>query len=118
MITLETIEDKFVTQITNELKNGHIIIICLDMQYVTFDKNGNSEYRIHKFYNGTIGHFLVVKGYKIVDGTVWMEVNDPWGMNLKYADGSYKGNNRYYRAGELSIATSKHNTNAIIIFSE
>ena len=39
-------------------------------------------------------------------------------MNLKYADGSYKGNNRYYRAGELSIATSKHNTNAIIIFSE
>lgn len=118
MITLETIEDKFVTQITNELKNGHIIIICLDMQYVTFDKNGNSEYHIHKFYNGTIGHFLVVKGYKIVDGTVWMEVNDPWGMNLKYADGSYKGNNRYYRAGELSIATSKHNTNAIIIFSE
>lgn len=118
MMTLETIEDKFVTQITNELKKGHIIIICLDMQYVTFDKNGSSEYHIHKFYNGTIGHFLVIKGYKIVDGTVWMEVNDPWGMNLKYADGSYKGNNRYYRGGELSIATSKHNTNAIIIFSE
>lgn len=117
MMTLNQIEDQFVTQVTNELKNGHLVLICLDMQYVTFDKSGNPEYRINKFYNGTTGHFLVIKGYKIADGVVWMEVHDPWGMDLKYADGSYKGASRYYRAGELSIATTKHNTNAVVIYA-
>ena len=112
---LPTIENQFVDFVTEELQNGHLLIICLNMSYVTLDNSGRDNNRVNKFYPGEIGHFLVVKGYKIVDGVVWIEVNDPWGLDLKYADGTYKGNNRYYRAGELSMATANHQTNAVVI---
>ena len=115
MSQLPTIESQFVEFVSNELREGRLLIICLNMKYVSLDNSGKDNNRVNKFYPGEIGHFLVVKGYKTVDGVVWMEVNDPWGLDLKYADGTYKGNNRYYRAGELAVATANHQTNVVVV---
>lgn len=110
--TLPQAESQFVTFMTDRLKDGRLIIICLNMSYVSLAASGENI-RVNKYYNGTNGHFLVVKGYKIVDGTVWMEVNDPWGLDLEYTDGTYYGNNRYYRAGELA-RTYEWNMRAVV----
>ena len=111
--TLPSVESQFVTFVTDRLKEGKLMVICLNMSYVTQAASG-ANIRINKYYNGTNGHFLVIKGYKIVDGVVWMEINDPWGLDLKYTDGTYYGNNRYYRAGELA-RTYNWNSRVVVV---
>ncbi len=93
--------------ITNQLDNGKIIILCLDMYYIR--DGANSEWRVDKFYTtGSTGwgHFIVVKGYRNVDEEVFFEVYDPYCYGMKYNDGTFKGKNRYYRDEDIYDATS------------
>jgi|GEM_PF-2322692 Bacterial surface proteins containing Ig-like domains len=97
------------SHLTSQLDNGNIAILCLDMYYVRHNSLADHEWRIDKFYytgSPKAGHFIVVKGYKIVDGIIWFEVYDPWSTGQKYIDGSLKGRNRYYRAEDIILATS------------
>ena len=81
------------------------MILCLDMYYI---RDGtNSEWRMDKFYTtGSTGwgHFIVVKGYRQVDGELYFEVYDPYGFGRTYNDG--KGKDRYYRSEDIYEATS------------
>jgi len=89
-----------------EIDNDHIIILCLDMFYVTY--TGEPEYRAHKFYvtsNPAWGHFIVLKGYKEIDNQIFFEVYDPYSWGNKYRDQTFKGMNRYYTASDLDMAT-------------
>ena len=88
------------------LDEGNIIILCLDMYYVR-EVVGNTEWHKDKFYTTEAeewGHFIVVKGYKVVDGIFWLEVYDPWSLQLRYANGILKGRDRYYRSEDLTQA--------------
>lgn len=81
-------------------------ILCLDMYYVA--RESDPGLRINKFYDTQApdwGHFILVKGYKIVDGTFWLETMDPYSFGDTYADDQLKGDHRYYSAAELKKAT-------------
>lgn len=95
----------YVNTIVNKLKKeGCIAISCLNMSNVREQTVTDKGYRSDCYYKGTQGHFLLIKGYRIVDGVVWLEINDPWGLDLKYDDGTPYGASRFYRA--LEVASS------------
>lgn len=94
----------YVNTVINHLEAGELVISCLNMKNVSEQYFKNRGYRAECYYNGNQGHYLLIKGYRIVDGVVWFEVNDPWGMDMKYDDGTPCGANRFYRA--LEVATS------------
>ncbi len=102
--------------LTAELDKKNIAIICLDM-YLLRDEE-NARWHIDKFYPAATpdwGHFIVAKGYKIVDGNLFIEVYDPYGYSKSYTDGSPKGKNRYYRGSEIDASTTKWWNYAIIV---
>ena len=95
------------SHLRNQLDNGNIAILCLDIYYVRTHL-GKPEWRIDKYYSTyakDAGHFIIVKGYKIVDGIVWLEVYDPWSLGVKYNNGTLKGIDRYYRGEDIIKAT-------------
>jgi len=100
----------------DELDNGNILILCLDMFYIR--SSTVDEWHIDKFYATNSegwGHFIVIKGYKIVDGNILYEAYDPYCFGVSYPDQTLKGKDRYYRSEDLDIATNIWWDNAIVI---
>jgi hypothetical protein len=92
--------------LTDEIDNGNIVILCLDMYYISDEIK--EDWRINKFYTtgGTgWGHFILLKGYKIVDGEVLFEFYDPYSFGKKYSDNSLKGIDRYYSGSDIDQST-------------
>jgi hypothetical protein len=88
------------------LDSAFLVLLCLDMYYIS--DNNISEERVDKFYYTRAsewGHFILVKGYRVVDGNLFFEVYDPYSFGEKYYDGSLKGKNRYYRSKDIYSAT-------------
>lgn len=81
------------------IKEGKIAIICIDSSTLRYNPDSNS--RFNKYYTGGGGHFIVVNGYKVVDGRLYYVVNDPNSWGMKYADGTYMGLDRYYDAIDI-----------------
>jgi hypothetical protein len=106
-------------QISNlkaEIDAGNIVIICLDMFHVEYFKD--PEYHVNKFYdtNGAgWGHFMIVKGYKEIDGRVFYETYDPYSFSRSYAIGGLKGKDRYYTSSDLDAATDTWWDYAIVV---
>lgn len=116
--TIVLSEKEIITQekLTKQIDDNKIIILCLDMYFIR--KEFNKSMHVDKFYNTNTsgwGHFIVVKGYKKVDGLVFFEVYDPNGYNNAYIDGTRKGKDRYYRSEDIFDATSMWWNYAIII---
>lgn len=107
---------QFQDQVRGYVDAGELVVLCLNMSYVSYYAQQDPEFRVNKYYDAQFGHFILVKGYKIVDGRAFFEVHDPWGLDKKYADGTYKGANRYYLSDELS-KTPQHNRNAVVVSS-
>lgn len=102
--------------ITDALDQGDIMILCLDMYYVDYRTDG--EYHFNKFYiteNAGWGHFIVIKGYKVVDGQIFFEAYDPYSFNDRYADNSLMGKDRYYKSTNIDRATGVWWDYAIVI---
>lgn len=103
-----------------ELDAGNIAIVCIDIYYVrTESSSGLSEWRKDKFYttSSSSGHFVVVKGYKKVDGEYLLECYDPWSIGRKYENGQFKGLDRYYRLSDVLLAAKDWWKYAIIVAS-
>jgi hypothetical protein len=90
--------------IAKQLDNRQIVVLCLDMNYVRL--SSNSGFHIDKFYQTTPawGHFIVLKGYQIVDGEMFFEAYDPYSYGQMNSDETLKGQNRYYRYQDLAAA--------------
>lgn len=102
--------------LVSELDNGHIQILCVDMYYVRNETNISC--RVDKFYSASTtgwGHFIVVKGYRRVDGNVFFEVYDPYCYDKTYNDGTLKGKDRYYRSDDIFSATFNWWNYAIVV---
>lgn len=114
-----TIDLKDENSLIFELENGNIIILCLDMYYV---RNAtNDQWHIDKFYRTQepeSGHFIILKGYKLVDGQLFFEAYDSGSWGAVYKDNSFKGKNRYYRYIDLEKATDLWWDYAIIVSKE
>ena len=81
-------------------------------------RNGpNDDRRIDKFYSTSPGwgHFLVVKGYRKVNGEFFYEIYDPNSWDAKYTSGELKGSGRYYRTEDVYTATSIWWNYAIVV---
>ncbi len=94
------------TDLKEQIDIGNIVILCLDIFYVRLAFYTNLP--VDKFYptsGAGAGHFIVVKGYKIVDGRIIFEVYDPWSLNYAYSDGKSMGINRLYREEDIMKAT-------------
>lgn len=105
-----------IDSIQPEINKGNIAIISGDMIHIRSE--WNSRWHVDKFYptGGRYwGHFMVVKGYKIVDGQTLYEVYDPASFGAKYEDGTFKGKDRYYRRVDLDSAVITWEPNAIIV---
>ncbi|MBN2511269.1 MAG: hypothetical protein JXB03_13395 [Spirochaetales bacterium] len=102
--------------LTTVLNTGGIVILCLDMYYITLSTQ--SELHIDSFSNNKKkgdGHFIVIKGYMEVDGTLWFEIYDPASWGRTYSNGTLKGINRYYRSEEIDLATDNWWDYAIVV---
>lgn len=84
----------------NAIKNGSIALVCLDMSMITRNNSEKSS-NIGRFYDGVTGHFIIVKGYKYIDGELYFEVYDPFSMGKTYSNGQPMGKDRLYKASEL-----------------
>lgn len=96
--------DGFIREICSLLENNNLCIVCLNNGNISEQTATNKEYHTGRYYTGGSGHFILIKGYRVVNGVTWFEVHDPWGLDLKYSDGTYYGANRYYLGSE--VATS------------
>ena len=97
------------TTLMNYLDKGQIVILCLDGYYLTY--NASTTQHVGRFYAASgpnWGHFIVVKGYKIVDSKFYFEAYDPYSIGATYADNTtwLKGQNRYYTSTDISTATT------------
>lgn len=106
--------DYYVKTIRERLDEGNLAISCLKMSNISQQTAASKEYRTHKYYPGSNGHFLLIKGYRVVNGVTWFEVHDPWGLDLKYSDGTPYGSNRYYLANEVATSIN-HNSWTVIV---
>jgi len=107
--TTVTAENANANYLKNQLKLGRIAIIALDAYYIQ-RHYGNTEGRTDKFYATAFSpwpHYIIAKGYKVVDQILWFEVYDPYSWNEKYEDGTLKGRDRYYRSGDIELAMEK-----------
>jgi hypothetical protein len=95
----------------DHLDNGNILIVYISTWYISY--NNIEAQRTGKYYSSFSGrsvnptsirasarHFIILKGYRIVDEKTFFEVYDPFGAWL-YADGTPKGQDRYYLAAEV-----------------
>lgn len=115
-VTNSTIALKDISLLKNELDNGNIVILALDMYYV--DLVSNLSYHVDKFYLAQTkgwGHFIVIKGYKVVDNQIFYEAYDPYSFGKTYADHTLKGIDRYYRSANLDNATNNWWDYAIVV---
>jgi hypothetical protein len=104
------------SNLKSEINAGHIVIICLDMFHVGYETD--PEYHVNKFYETNSigwGHFIVVKGYKEIDGKVFYETYDPYSFSRTYFAGGLKGKDRYYSSSDLDSATNNWWDYAIVI---
>jgi len=102
--------------VKEEIDKGNIAILCLEMYYISPQKK--NHWHVDKFYSANTkewGHFIVVKGYKLVDNQILYEVYDPYNFDKTYSDGQTKGVDRYYRGGDLNEATNKWWDYAIVV---
>ena len=89
-------------QLTGLLNQSNLLILCISTAYLTRDYT--SEHRVGRFYDYASGHFIVVKGYRVVDGNLFFEVYDPNNWHASYADNTPKGRNRHLQATDLANA--------------
>lgn len=89
------------------IDKGNLVILCLDMFYVNY--NANTSEHTDKFYVTTAkdwGHFLLVKGYKQIDGKFYLEIYDPYSNHVSYSlDNALKGKDRYYLSTSIKPGT-------------
>jgi hypothetical protein len=102
--------------IRNSIDHNNTVILCLDMFYALY--NPINYQHTNKFYFTNApawGHFLLVKGYKQVDGKLYYEIYDPYTDHNQYNGGLPKGKDRYYLNTTITDATDVWWQYAIVV---
>ena len=103
-------------QMKDLLLAGNILLLCIDTQYIA--RSVISEKRVGRFYAYAGGHFLLIKGYRGVDDTLYFEVYDPNNWYAIYRDGSQKGKNRHYHSMDVSRAITNWWNYLVIVYPQ
>lgn len=99
--------------IKDYLDNGSILIVNIHTRHISY--NSNDEQRTGKFYQDNTGHFIIIKGYRVVDGQTYYEVYDPNTWDMYYRDGTQKGRDRYYLANRVLHSMTQWEKRYIVI---
>ncbi len=97
---LRTVQD-----VKNVIDSGNIAVILFHTDGVKMAKSNPDRDLFGKYYNDSVGHYVVIKGYSL-NGDYFV-IHDPipndWGANsFRYADElSMVGRNRYYSSMEI-----------------
>jgi hypothetical protein len=75
-IVLGPSEDSTRDILVNHLDSGRIIVLLLNMSRIRINSSGINT-RVDKFYGTGTGHYIVVKGYRMLDDEFYFEVYDP-----------------------------------------
>lgn len=105
-----------VTSLTRFIDESKICILCLDMHYIR--EINNKDNSIDKFYatnNKEWGHFIILKGYKVINSNIIFECYDPYSLSLRHSNGTLKGIDRHYRSSDLDMAITNWWKYAIIV---
>jgi hypothetical protein len=102
-----------IDSIQRQINLGNIAILEVFMPRIR--KEENVKWHINKFNNLNGYHYIIVKGYKIVDNIVYYEVYDPDSFGMCYDNGTLKGIDRYYRGDDLNGAVLVSWPYAIIV---
>jgi hypothetical protein len=100
------------------IDNNNPIIFCLDMYYVPYNEIGYQHTSKFYFTNAPAwGHFILVKGYKQVGSTFYLEAYDPYSAGSRYSGitTQLKGQDRYYVDADIKIAAQKWWAYAIVV---
>lgn len=92
-------------KIVKSLVAGNVIVINIDMNDLKKDSEIGKFYSTTKLF-GRWGHFLVLVGYKKVNGQLAYEIHDSY---------SNKGKNRLFYAKDINEAISKYNKNLLLV---
>lgn len=104
------IESKIIPNVSKEmmvfnLEDGNIMVLGVKIGGISLnDPSDNSEHT-GRFYLAEGGHFIIVKGYVVVDGVTYFEVYDPNSWYNVYEDGTPMGKDRYFLADEVINAS-------------
>ena len=96
-----------------EIDKGNILLIGVDLQFLKY--NSSLIERVGKPWDAMGSHYVIIKGYKEVDGKLYFEVYDPVSSYRKYNDGQLIGKDRYYDTEELMSAIKVYYTDVIIV---
>ena len=80
------------------LNEGRIVIVVLDASVITF---GRDVRGMNRFYENVTGHFIIIKGYTVLDGRIYFITYDPFTMYCYYDDGWPMGRDRLFYAYEV-----------------
>ena len=105
-------------QILKEIINdGNIAILGIRTYYISFQEN--NKWHKGRFYsslpNEEYGHFIIVKGYKVVDGVLYYEIYDPFSSQRSYNNGQLMGVDRYFQWNELRSAFMTFGNDMIVV---
>lgn len=106
------IESKIIPNVSKEmiifnLRKGNIMILGIKIGDISFNNpNDNSEHT-GKFYLADDGHFIIIKGYVVVDDVTYFEVYDSNSWNDVYEDRTPMGKDRYFLADEVIKASKE-----------
>ncbi len=95
------------------IDSGRIAIINNSMGYITRETDENAH--TNRFYSFDSGHYLILKGYVLVDQTTYFEVYDPNNWDMAYEDGTPMGKDRYYEASVFMASIENWYPYAIVI---
>ena len=95
------------------IDSGKIALINNTMNYIPYTSNENL--RVGRFYTFDSGHYLIVKGYVLVDDKLYFEMYDPNNWWMTYADGTPMGKNRYYDSESLMASILNWYPVAVVI---
>lgn len=83
------------------LERGEIVLVCMTMGAISQNFNPDMSNK-GRFYGYDSGHFLIVKGYKVENNTLYFQVYDPNNWGMRYANGQPMGKDRLYAADEMT----------------
>lgn len=102
-----------------ELDEGNIIIVGLDTKYLTY--NSNNKQRVGEYFcidpSKNTYHYVIAKGYKVVDDKLYFETYDPGSYYILYEDGKLIGKDRYYLGSEFIEAANMYFPD-VLVFEE
>jgi hypothetical protein len=99
------------------IDNNRLVIFLINIWGIPY--NFIPYQHISKFYqSGDNGHFILVKGYKQVGSTFYLEVYDPYSDGEYYSGPDYKqikGKDRYYIDKDVNHAAEEIEPNVLIV---